>query len=85
MLFNLLAFAVGLLILWILFKILSFPIKILMKLLVNALIGAVILVLFNFFGAIIGIALPITLFTSFLTGVLGIGGVIIILVFTLLF
>lgn len=45
---SVLAFGAGLLVLWLVFKILSLPIRILFRLLINAVIGAVILIIFNF-------------------------------------
>ena len=51
---TIVAFAVGLLILWILCKILSFPVKVIGKLIVNALVGAVVLFLFNLIGGFFG-------------------------------
>lgn len=47
---SILAFAAGLLVLWLICKLLAFPLKVLWKLVVNALLGAVILFLFNFVG-----------------------------------
>ena len=40
---SILAFAAGLLVLWLICKLLAFPLKVLWKLVVNALLGAMIL------------------------------------------
>jgi len=79
-----LAFAAGLLIVYIICKILSVPLKIIWRLVVNALIGAGILFLFNLFGGLVGITLPINTLNALVVGVLGIPGVILLLVLKLI-
>lgn len=80
MLLSLLAFAAGLFVLWLLFKLIAFPIKILWKLLINAIVGAVILLIFNLLGGIIGVTLAITPLNALVAGILGVPGVIILLI-----
>ena len=80
-LFIILAFLAGLFIIWVVCKLLSIPLKILWKLLVNALLGALILFVVNLIGGIFGVTIPITPLNSLITGVLGIPGVILLLVF----
>ena len=77
---SLLAFAAGIFLLWLLFKLLAFPLKILWKLLLNAVLGAVMLLLFNLLGGVIGFVIPITPWSALCAGVLGIPGVIILIV-----
>ena len=64
-----LAFAAGLLMVYVICKILAVPLKIIWRLVVNALIGAGILFLFNLFGGLIGITLPITALNALVVGV----------------
>lgn len=75
---TLLAFAAGIFVLWLVCKILSVPLKILWKLLVNAVIGAVLLLVFNFFGGFFNFAIPISPVSAVVAGVFGIPGVIVL-------
>lgn len=77
-LYSLLAFAAGIFVLWLICKLLSVPLKIIWKLLVNAVIGAVVLLIFNFFGGIVGFTIPISPVSALVAGILGIPGVIIL-------
>ncbi len=83
-LYSLLAFATGIFLLWLICKILAVPLKIVWKLLVNAIIGALVLLIFNFFGGLINFAIPITPVSALVAGILGIPGVIILAVIQLL-
>lgn len=78
MITMLVMFGIGLLILWILFKVFRWPLKVLGKLIVNAIMGAIVLVLVNLIGGFFGFTLPITAFTSLIVGLLGVPGVAII-------
>lgn len=78
------AFAAGLLILWILCKILSFPVKVIGKLVVNALVGAVVLFLFNLVGGFFSLSIPINALSAIITGILGVPGVILLLIFQMI-
>ena len=71
------AFAAGLLLLWLVCKLLAVPLRILWRLLLNAILGALLLVV-NFFGGLFGLALPITPFSSLVAGVFGVPGVIVL-------
>ena len=78
MITMLVMFGIGLLILWILFKVFRWPLKVLGKLIVNAIMGAIVLVLVNLIGGFFGFTLPITAFTSLIVGLLGVPGAAII-------
>ena len=71
----LLAIIVGALIL----KLLTAPIRLFGKLLINALSGFVILFLLNFAGNIIGLSLGINWFNAIVVGALGAPGVVLLL------
>lgn len=71
-------FGIGLLILWILFKVFRWPLKVLGKLILNAVMGAITLILINIVGGFFGFTLSITAFTSLIVGLLGVPGVAII-------
>jgi len=71
-------FGIGLLILWILFKVFRWPLKVLGKLVLNAVMGAITLVLINIIGGFFDFTLPINAFTSLIVGLMGVPGVAII-------
>ncbi|MGI5936849.1 MAG: pro-sigmaK processing inhibitor BofA family protein [Oscillospiraceae bacterium] len=69
--------ALGLLAL--LFKILKTPIKLALKLLVNAIVGFLSLFVVNLFGSFIGISLGVNWLNAIVVGFLGLPGVILLL------
>ena len=71
--------AIGIALVWLLLKLLKKPIKWAFKLLFNALSGYVFLLIFNFFGGIVGLHVPITWLSAIVTGVFGIPGVVVLL------
>lgn len=79
-LLSIVGFAVGLFILWILCKLLAFPLRLLWKLFINALAGALILIVVNLVGWLIGITIPINIINSLITGLLGVPGVILLII-----
>ena len=68
-----------------LIKILSAPIRWIFKLALNALLGFVVLFIFNFFGEFIGISIPINLISSLITGFFGVPGVVFLILYQILF
>ena len=68
-----------------LIKILSAPIRWIVKLGLNALLGFVVLFIFNFFGEFIGISIPINLISSLITGFFGVPGVVFLILYQILF
>lgn len=69
----------GLLLLILFFKIIAKPIKWILKLLLNALLGLIILVVVNFFGAFIGLKITVGWLSAIVAGVLGLPGVVLLL------
>lgn len=69
----------GLLILLLFFKIFTKPIKWILKLLLNALLGLVILVVVNYFGAFVGLKITIGWVSALVAGILGLPGVVLLL------
>ena len=67
-------FVIGVLVLFIILKVLSMPMKLIIKFLVNALIGGVVLYVLNLFG----VGIVINWITALIVGFLGIPGVIIV-------
>ncbi len=78
------AFGLGILILWLFCKLLKVSLKIIWKLVVNALLGALILVIFNLVGGLFGFTLPITFLSALVAGVFGVPGVIVMALLSLL-
>ncbi|GAA0182609.1 pro-sigmaK processing inhibitor BofA family protein [Clostridium sediminicola] len=74
-------FIVGLVLLFLIAKIIALPFKILWKLIVNAILGGVFLVVFNILGGFFNITLAINIWTALIAGFFGIPGIIFLLVF----
>lgn len=75
-----LAYIFGIIILFVLAKLLLVPLKIVWKLAVNALIGGITLIIINFIGGFFGLNIDINIITALVTGILGAPGVVIILI-----
>ena len=69
------AFAVGLIALCLIGKLVSLPMKLLWKMITNSVVGAVVLWVVNIFGA----GVDITFLKALIAGVRGVPGVIIVL------
>lgn len=70
----------------IIMRILAWPLKVVIKLLINIAIGILLLFLFNAFGlAILGFIIPINIITALVVGLLGIPGFLGVLLFCLIF
>lgn len=81
---NIMAYFIGLIMLYIMGILLVIPLRIIFKLVINGLIGGVILFLFNLFGGIIGLSIIINPVNSIIVGVLGVPGVVLLLILQLL-
>lgn len=79
-LYTIMAFLLGLVLLYIIGMLLVVPIRLLIKLLINGLIGGVILFLFNLIGGIFGLTIAINPLNALIVGILGIPGVVLLLV-----
>ena len=77
------AFAVVLIIF--LVKVLSAPIKAAFKLLCHAALGFILLIAVNLIGGFLNFSVPITFLTVLITGIGGIPGVILVVLYYLLF
>lgn len=64
---------------YVIYRILSKPIRFIFKMLLNAICGFVVLFVLNFFGDAFGISAEINLLNSLIVGILGIPGVILVL------
>ena len=79
------AYAVGIVLILLLGRILVFPLKVVLKLVYNGLIGGLALWLVNLIGAPLGFILPITVWTALLVGLLGIPGVLLLILYYVFF
>ena len=79
------AYAVGIVLILVLGRILVFPLKVVLKLVYNGLIGGLALWLVNLIGGPLGFALPITVWTALLVGLLGIPGVLLLILYYVFF
>lgn len=68
-----------------LLKILSAPIRLAFKLLINAGVGFLILFVVNFFGEFVGFTLGINLLNALVAGILGVPGVVLLILIKLFF
>lgn len=79
-----LAYTAGIMIIfmtsWIFFK----PLKFIGRIILNSLIGAVVLIIFNYFGQYTGVYIGVNEFTALFIGILGIPGFIALLLVKLL-
>ena len=77
-LIMILPFIIGLLILFIILKILTFPMKLIIKLLVNSVVGGIVIILINLIGSNFGFSIQLNWISAILVGVLGVPGAIIV-------
>lgn len=71
-----LAYALGLIALYIIVWVLATPLKFIGKIVVKAAIGVIILFITNFIGNFIGVSVTINPLTATIVGILGIPGVV---------
>ena len=84
MLGSILSFLAVMLVIFLVFKLLSLPFKIMWKLFVNAVIGFVLLLLINFLGGLIGLTIEITWWKAVIVGIFGVPGIVGLLLVQLL-
>ncbi len=78
---TLIAFVVGLIAIYVIGLLLVIPIKIVLKLIVNGLIGGVTLFIVNFIAGLIGLTtVGINPVTAIIAGILGVPGVILLFI-----
>lgn len=79
------AYFVGaIILLFLIAKLLAWPLKILCKLLINGVLGAILLLVFNFFGGYFGLSIAINTWTVLVAGFCGVPGVIFLIIFKML-
>ncbi|NLZ52747.1 MAG: pro-sigmaK processing inhibitor BofA [Thermoanaerobacteraceae bacterium] len=75
-----LAYAFGLLLLYVVGRVLIMPLKIIIKLVYNALIGGIVLLMLNYIGGYAGLHIALNPVTALVVGFLGVPGVIMLLI-----
>jgi inhibitor of the pro-sigma K processing machinery len=79
------AYVFGLILLYFVGWVLLVPLKIIIKLIYNSVLGGIALVLINFFGGFAGIHIGVNPLTALAAGVLGIPGIALLLVLQFVF
>ncbi len=80
-----LAYALGLVLLYMAGWLLLVPLKLLFRFIINGIIGGVVLWLLNLIGGLIGISIAINPVTALMVGFLGIPGLVLILLIQYVF
>lgn len=61
-------------------KLLAWPVKKILKLAINIILGIIMIILVNTFGSTIGITIPFNIITALIAGILGVPGVIALII-----
>lgn len=69
---------------FIILKILAWPIKKIIKMVINIVVGGLFLVIVNYIGGNFDFVIPINWITALIVGILGIPGLIVLIILTLL-
>ncbi|AJA46177.1 sigma-K factor processing regulatory protein BofA [Clostridium pasteurianum DSM 525 = ATCC 6013] len=74
-------FLISIIALFIVVKLLAWPLKILLKLIINGVLGTILLFIVNLVGSSFGFTIGINIVTALIAGFFGIPGVIFLLIF----
>lgn len=80
-----LAYIVGVALLFILGRLLLAPLRVVVKLVINAILGAVAILAVNFIGSLLGFHIALNVYTAFIVGTLGIPGFLLLVILKLIF
>lgn len=80
-----LAYIAGIVLLFLLGRLLTVPIKVVLKLFGNSLLGAVAILAANFIGGSFGFHIAFNIYTSFIVGTLGVPGFLLLVILKLIF
>lgn len=69
---------IGVAILFVILKLLALPMKLIIKLVINGLVGGAIIFVINLIGANFGFVLTLNWITALIVGILGVPGVVIV-------
>lgn len=73
------AYAFGLLLMYVVAYVLYVPLKLVVRLLLNATVGGLLLWVVNLVGGLLGLSVPINPVTALIAGFLGIPGVVLVI------
>lgn len=79
------AYLFGIILIYVVGRMLLMPFKLVIKLIYNALVGGILLWVFNFGGAFIVFTIPINIITALTVGFLGVPGVVLLILFKIFF
>lgn len=79
------AYIAGIIILFVLARILLIPMKAVMKLFYNTIIGGIVLVIINLIGSLFGFHIAVNIATALIVGMLGVPGLILVIILKFLF
>lgn len=82
---SIMAYAIGLVMIYFICKLFVKPLKFIVKLIINGVIGGLILVTINFIGGFAGMNIIINPITSLITGFLGVPGIALIIILQYIF
>lgn len=74
------AYAIGLILLYLIGMLLVIPIKIVVKLIINGVLGGILLFIVNLIGKIVGFSIVINPITALTAGFLGIPGIVLLII-----
>lgn len=81
---GIIGYGIAILAILIIGKMLSFPIKLIFKLAVNGIVGAIMLFILNFIGSSFGITVGVNVISALIAGFFGIPGVVFLTVVNLI-
>jgi len=75
-----LAWIIGVLIVFAFGKAMLLPLKILLRLVINGILGGIAIIIINLIGAPLGFTISLNLFSAFVAGILGLPGIILLVI-----
>ena len=79
------AFVFGIVLIYLIGRVFLMPIRLILKLIYNGIVGGIMLWIVNYIGAYIGFSIAINPITALVAGVLGIPGVVLLILFKIFF
>ncbi|NLY44014.1 MAG: pro-sigmaK processing inhibitor BofA [Clostridiaceae bacterium] len=79
------AYVFGLILLYLIGWFLLVPLKVVVKLVYNSILGGITLIIINFFGGFIGIHIGVNPLTAITVGVLGVPGIALLLILQMVY
>ena len=77
---TILPYVIAIVVLYIVLKIVSLPFKVIIKFVINSILGGMAIFAINYWGASYGIFIGINIFTSIFVGITGVPGVLLLLI-----